>query len=453
MSSLLVLARPTIARHRDPRNRRALGTPRPGGGPAAAGTLRTCLDPRRRQAHSPALARGVPDGRTASRDRTRREAAGRGLRQHGRRGLRPALLCRPLRAAGPGRADRVRPRRVHVGGALQPARGALLPALRRAHRLRAGRAADELLPARGPVRLRRAAAPGAPEPGARPGLAGRRPGAQDGHGRAARPVLHRRGRPAAGQARAGHLAPAHRALPVLDDHERLRSRAHRQPVRPVRAERRLVRGRRRPRPPRGARPQAHVPGVPHPRRDQVRHPPRARLPHAGRLQRHRLPRPRAVAAGRRRGGHRHPGGGRRRELAGRAPLRRLRRVRGAGRRVGPVHDRVLRDLAAVGLDPVAGRPGGARRARRARRRRRGRPADASPTRTRPRRARCRPRPSRAGPAEPALQPRGPSAVAPERFALLQALLAFVLAALRRGLHRPGRRRPRSRSASSSARRS
>jgi proteasome accessory factor C len=38
----------------------------------------------------------------------------------------------------------------------------------------------------------------------------------------------------------------------------------------------------------------------------------------------------------------------------------------------------------------------------------------------------------ARPAEPALQPRGPSAVAPERFALLQALLAFVLAACGEG---------------------
>ena len=38
----------------------------------------------------------------------------------------------------------------------------------------------------------------------------------------------------------------------------------------------------------------------------------------------------------------------------------------------------------------------------------------------------------ARPAEPALQPRGPSAVAPERFALLQALLAFLLAACGEG---------------------
>jgi proteasome accessory factor C len=36
------------------------------------------------------------------------------------------------------------------------------------------------------------------------------------------------------------------------------------------------------------------------------------------------------------------------------------------------------------------------------------------------------------PAEPVLQPRGPSAVAPERFALLQALLAFLLAACGEG---------------------
>ena len=47
---------------------------------------------------------------------------------------------------------------------------------------------------------------------------------------------------------------------------------------------------------------------------------------------------------------------------------------------------------------------------------------------------------RAGRARPSRrsQPRGPSAVAPERFALLQALLAFLLAALRRGLHGPRR---------------
>ena len=96
------------------------------------------------------------------------------------------------RAAGSGSADHLGPRRVHRRGALQPARGAVLPAADRPHRRRAGGAADQLLPAGGPVRLRRAAAPRAAEPRAGPGPATARPGAEDGARRAAR---HRSTRP------------------------------------------------------------------------------------------------------------------------------------------------------------------------------------------------------------------------------------------------------------------
>ncbi len=235
---------------------------------------------------------------------------------------------------------------------------------------------------------------------------------------------------------------------TIDD--RLRGRAHGEPVRAVRAERCLVRGRRRPRPPGRPRPPAHVPRLADPGRDQVRHPPRARLPHAGRLQRHRLPRPRAVAARPRGGRHRHPDGRRRRELAGRAPLRRLRRVRGAGRRVGPLHDRILRGRAALGVDPVAGRPGRARRAGRARRRRRRPTCRRWPTRTRRRRARSRPgrRSGRAGRADA----RSRAARAPSRPSASRSCRPCSRSCSRAAARapRPASRPPSSRSASSSA---
>jgi proteasome accessory factor C len=78
-----------------------------------------------------------------------------------------------------------------------------------------------------------------------------------------------------------------------------------------------------------------------------------------------------------------------------------------GGRVVPVEPAELVDAVVADLQAVAD-------------------AHAAPARTLSRTA----EPAR--PAEPALQPRGPSAVAPERFALLQALLAFLLAACGEG---------------------
>ena len=245
-----------MRRGRDARSRVQFDTLRAPFGPRrnASGRYTTAgLDPRRRQAHPPALARGVPHGGTATRHGARREDPRRGVFRHGRRGLRAPLLRRPPRAPGSGNSDRVEPRRVHLGGALQPPRGAVLPPADRAHRRRAGGPPDQLLPARGAIRVRRAAAPRPPEPRARPGMAGHRSGAQDGTGRAPRPALHRRDRGPPREARAGHLEAAHREVPVLDDHVRPRGRADRQPVRPVGDERHLVRRRRRPRPRRRAR--------------------------------------------------------------------------------------------------------------------------------------------------------------------------------------------------------
>ena len=73
-----------------------------------------------------------------------------------------AELPRPRRPAP------VPARRVHRRGAVHAPLGELLPARARADRRRARRAPDLLLPARGQVRLRRAAAARAPEPRARP---------------------------------------------------------------------------------------------------------------------------------------------------------------------------------------------------------------------------------------------------------------------------------------------
>ena len=92
-----------------------------------------------------------------------------------RRGVRAPLLLRPRRAGRARRAARLAARRVHRRGALHAPLRAVLPAAARARRRRARGAADVPLPARGPVRLRRAAAARAPEPRARPpGLRRRR---------------------------------------------------------------------------------------------------------------------------------------------------------------------------------------------------------------------------------------------------------------------------------------
>ena len=111
------------------------------------------------------------------------EERGRGLLRDVRRGLRAALLRGPDRAA---RARRRRitlaARRVHRRGALH-ARSARPTSCRRCTLNDAELAAlaDVPVPARGAVRLRRAAAPGAAEPRARPPEPDRAAGDSGGH--------------------------------------------------------------------------------------------------------------------------------------------------------------------------------------------------------------------------------------------------------------------------------
>ena len=176
--------------------------------------------------------------------------------------------------------------------------------------------------------------------------------------------------------------------------------------------------RRRPR----SRPQGHphVPRLARSRRHQVRDAPRARLPGAGRLRRRAVPRPAAVADRR----HRRHGadrGARRHRMVGAACVRHDRHARGRRLR----HRLLLhRPARLVGAAPE--RP---RRAARAAR------AEAEGRRGAAARAR-RPRGSAAaaGAGEgharaPTVSPERPAGpVAPERFAVLQALLAFLLAA-------------------------
>ena len=123
---------------------------------------------RHRQADPPALARRLPDGGAAAADRARRQVERRGLLGDVGRGVRAPLLLRPRRAARARRAAPLAARRVHRRGALHAPLGALLPPAARARRRRARGAPDRALPARGQVRLRRAAAARAPEPRARP---------------------------------------------------------------------------------------------------------------------------------------------------------------------------------------------------------------------------------------------------------------------------------------------
>ena len=185
-------------------------------------------------------------------------------------------------------------------------------------RRRARRALDRRAPAGRPVRLRRAAAPRAPEPRARPPqpLLRRRAG---GDRAAAGQRLHRRGRRAAAEARDGHLEAAHRRLPLLGDLLRRGGHAHGRSLQPLPHERSLVRDRARPRP----RRRAHLPPRPRARRRALRDPPRARLPRAAGVRPERLPQPRPVAARRRRRAGDDPGRARRR-LAGRARRRPVR---------------------------------------------------------------------------------------------------------------------------------
>ena len=103
---------------------------------ATTGTARLALSSprvaRHRQADPPALARRLPDGRTAAVDRPRRQVERRGLLRDVRRGLRTALLLRPRGADRARRAAPLAARRVHRRGALHAALRALLPARARA---------------------------------------------------------------------------------------------------------------------------------------------------------------------------------------------------------------------------------------------------------------------------------------------------------------------------------
>ncbi len=192
--------------------------------------------------------------------------------------------------------------------------------------------------------------------------------------------------------------------------------AHAQPVRAPQRQRALVRRRARSRP----EGHPHVPRLAHPRRDQVRDAARARLPHAERLRRRAVPRPAAVAD------RRH----RRRRRGSRCRGDTAWWVQRAYGTTGTLEDGVfvteyssIPQLAswvlrqngrAVPLEPHELKPEVGSALRRVRDGPRG--SAPAPAREKPVRAVD-------GIAE---RPAGP--VAPERFAVLQALLAYLLAA-------------------------
>ena len=180
-------------------------------------------------------------------DRPRRQAERRGLLGDVGRSVRAALLLRPRRAALAGRPAAVAARRVHGRGAVHAALRALLPAAASAHRRRAGRAADVPLPARGPVRLRGAVPARAAEPHARPAGLPRRADRDRRARRGSRSRLLARARGPAEQARDGDLEAAHGQVRVLVDRPRRPARAHGRPLRAAAARGQLVRRRPRPR--------------------------------------------------------------------------------------------------------------------------------------------------------------------------------------------------------------
>ena len=211
------------------------------------------------------------------------------------------------------------------------------------------------------------------------------------------------------------------------------ARAHAQPVRAAARQRRLVRRRPRPRP----RRHPHVPRLAHPRRHQVRDAPRARLPHARRTSTSS-----STAAGRR--GRSATSSARRGSRCAATP------PGGCSARTAPrgrLEDGVFvteysslpqlaswvlrQDGRAVPLEPDELRREVAAALRRVRERHEGKAAE--PAREAPR-ARAATAPSSARP--------GP--VAPERFAVLQALLAYLLAACgeEQGRRDPGARAAR-----------
>ena len=311
-----------------------------------------------------------------------------------RRGVRAPLLLRPRRAARARRAAPLAARRVHGRGALHAALGALLPAAARPQRRRARGAADVPLPARGPVRLRRAAAPRAAEPRARPaGLPGARRPRPRCASRCSAPTTRPRCR-AGCEARGGDLEAAHGHLPSTGRSRATSSRAHVNPYALL--------------PDNGVwyvvghdldrDDDPHLPRLAHPRRHPLRDAARARLPAPGRVRRRGVPQPRrrgrsARSSARRASWSRPtPPGGSSARYGDRGNGSRTASSSPTTRRSALLASWVLRqDGRAVPLEPEELRRRGRRsrssacaRATRASRRsrraeRRARPADASPT--------------------------------------------------------------------------
>ena len=333
-----------------------------------------CRGQGHREANPPALADLVPDGESPTGLGARDQARGRGLQLDERGRVRAPLLRRPRRAREPRdlAAGRKARRGVLRGGAVRASARELLPAGDRVHRLRAGGAADRARPTRRGVRLRRAAAAGAPA-----GLLGpAEPAHRGGGGADRRQALGRRhgtrALAASGQDRDRDLAPQDDRVLLLLAATRRGLRPQGQPVPPrlsrgpVLSDRPLARARR------GAR----VPALADQRQGLLRDQGRARLRPSRGLRPARLRDPGRVADGRDQGDR---GGlpARADRLAGRARLRPPRELsqadqgrRGQGPGLG-LRDRVRVRAPADLLGPelarerAAARPAGARRRGRA----------------------------------------------------------------------------------------
>ena len=305
-----------------------------------------------REAHPPAVADLVPDGRATAGLGAGDQAGRRGLLADERRGLRPALLRRPRRAGQPrhraegGQAERGLLR----GGELLAAARELLPPRDRVHRSRAGLPQNGALPPRRRVRLRRAAAPGAAAAVVGQALPAERARDQLGGARGHRQPRRPRALAAAVEDRDGDLPPQDDPVRLLHDRPRRRGGPQGGPLPPalprraVLPDRLLARTQRRP----------GVPHLAHPRQGRLLQQGRARLLAPRGLRPAHLRHPHRLAAGR----HRRHGAGvdlRPHRLAGAAPLRPRGRDRGDRRR------RDLRDpvrgLTPAGLlGPGPGRP-------------------------------------------------------------------------------------------------
>ena len=146
-----------------------------------------------------------------------------------------------------GRPARLAARRVHGRGAVPAELRALLPAAARADRRGARGAPDVPLPARGPVRLRGAAAPGAPEPRARPSRLRRGADGDRARHRAPRSGLLAGAPGPAGEARGRDLEEPDAEVRVLVDHARRAERADGECLCAALRPRPVVRRRARPR--------------------------------------------------------------------------------------------------------------------------------------------------------------------------------------------------------------